>query len=425
MEKLVAEQLINHLYNSPYNLHQMQFGFRKKHSTETAVCFFMENLKSKLDTGGVIGAVFLDLRKAFDTVNHQILITKLSHFNFSCKTLNWFESYISSRIQCVRVQNTKSMFRDNNLGVPQGSVLGPLLFSLFINDLPNCCPPSVTCQMYADDAVLYVHAKNKKQAAQELTVAMDNVYNWLESSQLQLNISKTVCMYFSKKTNTDSDPNILIQGKKMEVVQEFKYLGITIDSQLGFKQHVKRIVNRMKFNLSNFRFIRNNLTLEAAKLYFEAMIMSHMSYCITSWALACKTTLKPIETAYKQALKVLDKKPNTHHHCQILKKHERLNWVNTVKYNDSVLVFKIFHGLAPPPLQDFVKRNSNRSTRAGSRGDCIVPFRKSAFGQAVFSFRASQTWNTIPSTIRELSTLTSFTKHLKAWLVENQNCDHN
>lgn len=155
------------------------------------------------------------------------------------------------------------------------------------------------------------------------------------------------------------------------------------------------------------------------------MIMSHMSYCITSWALACKTTLKPIETAYKQALKVLDKKPNTHHHCQILKKHERLNWVNTVKYNDSVLVFKIFHGLAPPPLQDFVKRNSNRSTRAGSRGDCIVPFRKSAFGQAVFSFRASQTWNTIPSTIRELSTLTSFTKHLKAWLVENQNCDHN
>ena len=374
MEKLVAEQIIEHLNNSPYALNKMQFGFRKHHSTETAVCFFLENLKSKLDAGGVIGAVFIDLRKAFDTINHQILLTKLSYFNFSSHTLNWIESYISSRTQCVRIQNMKSMSRNNHLGVPQGSVLGPLLFSLFINDLPSCCPLNVTCQMYADDAVLYVHAKDKKHAAQELTDAMMNVYNWLEKSKLYLNISKTVCMYFSNRANTESDPNIFVQVKTIEVVQEFKYLGITLDSQLSFKQQIKKIVNRIKFNLSNFRFIRNNLTPESAKLYFDTMIMSHMLYCVTSWAAACKTTLKPIETVYKQALKVLDKKPKTYHHCQILKKHERLNWDNTVKHTDAVLMYKIFHGQAPPPLQEFVKKNSNRSTRAGSRGDCVVPF---------------------------------------------------
>ena len=323
MEKIVAEQIEDHLNNSPYTLNRMQFGFRKHHSTETAVCFFLENIKSKLDGGGVIGAVFIDLRKAFDTINHQILLTKLSSFNFSQSTLNWIESYISSRSQCVRIQNMKSTLRNNNLGVPQGSVLGPLLFSLFINDLPSCCPSNVTCQMYADDTVLYVHAKDKKHAAQELTDAMTNVYNWLEKSQLYLNTSKTVCMYFSKRANTDSDTNVSVQGKTIEVVQEFKYLGITLDSQLLFKRQIKNTVNRIKFNLSNFRFIRNNLTLESAKLYFDTMIMSHMSYCVTSWASACKTRLKPIETVYKQALKVLDKKPKTYHHCQILKKHER------------------------------------------------------------------------------------------------------
>ena len=262
MEKIVAEQIVDHLNNSPYTLNRMQFGFRKNNSTETAVCFFLENIKSKLDAGGVIGAVFINLRKAFDTINHQILLTKLSRFNFSPSTLNWIESYISARSQCVRIQNMKSTSRNNNLGVPQGSVLGPLLFSLFINDLPSCCPLNVTCKMYANDAVLYVHAKDKKHAAQELTDAMTNVYNWLEKSQLYLNISKTVCMYLSKRANTDSNPNVSVQGKTIEVVQEFKYLGITLDSQLIFKRQIKNIVNKIKFNLSNFRFIRNNLTLE-------------------------------------------------------------------------------------------------------------------------------------------------------------------
>ncbi|KAF0043589.1 hypothetical protein F2P81_004926 [Scophthalmus maximus] len=217
MEKIVVEQIVDHLNNSPYTLNRMQFGFRKHHSTETAVCFFLENIKSKLDAGGVISAVFIDLRKAFDTLNHQILLTKLSHFNFSEGThTNWIESYISARSQCVRIRNMKSTSRNNNLGVPQGSVLGPLLFSLFINDLPSCCPLNVTCQMYADDAVLNVHAKDRKHAAQELTDAMTNVYNWLEKSQLYLNISKTVCMYLSKRANTDSDPKVSVQGKTIE-----------------------------------------------------------------------------------------------------------------------------------------------------------------------------------------------------------------
>ena len=138
----IINEITHHLNTSPYMLNGLQFGFRKPHSTEAAVCYFLETIKSKL--------VFLDLSKAFDTVNHKLLITKLTRFNFSEKSLKWMESYLSSRLQCVRVQNTKSTPCDNNLGVPQGSILGPLLFSLFINDLASYCPPTVTCQLYAD-----------------------------------------------------------------------------------------------------------------------------------------------------------------------------------------------------------------------------------------------------------------------------------
>ncbi len=175
--------------------------------------------------------------------------------------MKWIESYITQRKQFVRVHNITSATSENSLGVPQGSVLGLLLFSMYINDLPNSCPSNVTCQMYADDAVVYVHAKTKHQAAKNLSAAMSNVSNWLQHSHLHLNVSKTVC-FFSNKASADIIPDVFVQGTKLEVVQEFKYLGIMIDSQWRFKQQVKRTVNWRKFNLSNFKYIRNNLTVD-------------------------------------------------------------------------------------------------------------------------------------------------------------------
>ena len=135
-EKSVAEKLTEHLNRSPFTLQPMQFGFRAKHSTETANCFFGENIKSKMDKGGIVGEIFLDLKKAFNTVNHQIL----------------------------RVSGETSPPLRNELGVPQGYVLGPILFSLYINDLPSVCT-GCEVQMYADDTVIYVYAQTKAEAA--------------------------------------------------------------------------------------------------------------------------------------------------------------------------------------------------------------------------------------------------------------------
>jgi len=149
-EKLIAKQIINHLNTTPYALHPMQFGFRAKYSTETATCFFTENIRALLDQGGVVGAVFLDLKKAFDTVNYKILLTKLCNLNFSSDALKWVESYLTDRSQGVRVQSSKSTALSLSTGIPQGSNLGPLLFSIYINDLPLACP-DVFVQIYADD----------------------------------------------------------------------------------------------------------------------------------------------------------------------------------------------------------------------------------------------------------------------------------
>ena len=423
-EKCIAEQLINHLNNTPFSLHPMQFGFRANHSTETANCFFLESVKTKMDKQGVIGAVFLDLKKAFDTISHEVLTTKLSSFNFSPSAIKWMSSYLEGRTQRVRINGDTSPPLAYDVGVPQGSILGPLLFSLYINDLPSVCAgTTVQIQMYADDTVVYVHAKNKTQAAYKLNTVITRIVKWLSDNCLHLNTKKTVCMFFEKRTSATPDPDVFAAGQRLEVVKEFKYLGIILDSNLTFKKQAKKVTQIGKFNIANFKYIRNCLSMDTAKLYFNTLIMSHLTYCLTSWSQSCKTTLSPIQSVYKQALKVLDRKPTHHHHCNILQKHALLSWDNIIRLSDASLVYKIHHGLAPPPLSQFFTE-SRRFSRTVVEGDLIIPVKKSTFSESAFSVRAAITWNTIPSHIRCIDTHKSFKHTLKTWLLEHQTCNH-
>lgn len=135
-----------------------------------------------------------------------------------------------------------------------------------------------------------------------------------------LNTSETVCMYFSKRPLNLKQSNIFLVGAELELTPEFKHLGVILDPTLSFKCHINKVSQVLKFNNRNFNHIRNTLNMNVAKTYFYSMIISHMDYCLTSWSLACPTTLKTIENIYKRSLKLLDKKPTSHHHCHVLKK---------------------------------------------------------------------------------------------------------
>lgn len=359
-------------------------------------------------------------------MNHNILLTKLHHFNFSPGTIKWIQSYLTDRYQYVRVQTSQSSALHLSTGVPQGSILGPLLFSLYINDLPSACS-YVSVQMYADDTVLYVHGSSAPQVAEKLTQAMIQVTAWLKHSCLQLNTSKTVAMFFTKSHSSLSDePDVFVSGERLQVVTEFKYLGVILDSKLSFNSHAKMVSNRIKFALSNFRHIRQQMSVQAAKMYMYSMIFSHLTYCLTVWSHANITTLKPIHSLYKRTVKTLDRKPNSYHHCSILQKHKLLSWENMIKYAHLCLIYKVIHGLSSPPLSQFIQiRNTDHSrTRGAVRGDCIIPLRKSLFGQTTFSVQAAHEWNLTPITIRNSNTYNSFKIQLKKWLLENQSCQH-
>uniref|UniRef100_A0A8C6V2B9 Reverse transcriptase domain-containing protein n=1 Tax=Neogobius melanostomus TaxID=47308 RepID=A0A8C6V2B9_9GOBI len=400
----------------------MQFGFRTNHSTETACCYFMESIKSSLDTGKVVGAVFLDLRKAFDTVNHLVLLSKLKQYNLSINTLSWIKSYLAGRSQCVRVSEAVSPLRECTMGVPQGSILGPLLFSLYINDLPSVCD-DVDVQMYADDTVIYTDGKDHEQVATKLSKAMDKISIWLNDSCLTLNVSKTATMFFSTKPNKKTYPLITVKGEKIENVNEFRYLGIFLDSRLSFKKHIKKVCHTIKYNLFTFKSIRNSLTIQGAKTYFNAMILPHLLYGVSCWSQANKSTIKPLESLYKQALRILDRKSRQYHHCQILTKYKMLNFECIVRSANLKLLFKIVNNVAPPPLKRFVQLTSDqmvRTTRSTVNGQCTIPKRKTAFGQSAFSFKTISEWNKLPTALKLCKDLKRFCLGVKQHFLGTQ-----
>ena len=402
----------------------MQFGFRANHSTEIANCVLSEMIKSHLDKNTYVGAVFLDLKKAFDTVNHQVLMAKLSHFNFSVDALFWFQSYLSNRTQCVTIDGIKSTHLGNPAGVPQGSILGPLLFSLYINDLPDICP-SLNVQMYADDAVIFTEGKNAETIAAKLTSGLLEVKSWLSDTCLTLNTKKTVCMMFSKKPKKLIRSHVFYDGTELELVPHFKYLGVVLDSTLSFKKHIKKVANTIKFSIQNFKQIRPFITAGAAKSYLHCMILSHIEYCLPVWSITGTTILHPIKLLYKRAIKVFDRKPLSYHHCTILEKYHLLSFNNFRLFKSLCLIYKCLNGLAPPPLRQFVTRRNNKvKTRAATRGDCQIQTRKYSLPQNTWSIRGSTSWNKLPLPLRESPSLNSFKRKLKIWLKINQHCQH-
>ena len=219
------------------------------------------------------------------------------------------------------------------------------------------------------------------------------------------------------------DPDVFFRGEKVGIVKKYKYLGIIIDSTLSFKDHVKKVSNNLRFTLSNFRHLRNHMSTQAARVYLFSLILSHINYCLPTWSIANSTTLSPVMSLYKQAVKVLDKKPIRFHHCSVLEKHRLLSWDNLVFFKNCCLMYKIRNNLAPPPLTNIVKFRSPTTgkTRGAARGDCHIPKKNS---QDVFSFIATHSWNETPQSIRDLTSYNTYKSNLKRWLLANQRCSH-
>ena len=223
-------------------LYEFQSGFRSNYSSDTCLIHLCDFIRQECDQGKYTGMVTLDLQKAFDTVNHAILLAKMKALGMTTDAVNWFQSYLSDRQQIVDVNGILSNAKDVTCGVPQGSILGPLLFLIYVNDMPG----AVKCKLllYADDSALMVSGRNVTEIETTLTVELNSIHKWLVDNKLSLHLGKTNTILFGSKKRIQQNNSIQVKcnGNDIESKQQVTYLGLTLDQSISGNTIADKVV---------------------------------------------------------------------------------------------------------------------------------------------------------------------------------------
>ena len=286
ISKVFERVIFNQLYDffQENNLfYEGQFGFRSGHSTELATVDLVNNLIHDMDKGKLPLCIFLDLSKAFDTINHSILIQKLSYYGINGTPLNLMQNYLTNRKQYVDIDGTISDTTLISTGVPQGSILGPLLFIIYINDLSNASE-LFKYIMYADDTTLYTYLNPKDQnCCIIINKELNLLSEWLKVNELSLNVNKSKFMIFHQPNKSFNVPEILINNILVEHVDNFNFLGLTLDEKLAWNNHITKISSKISRTIGIINKLKHFLPVNTKITLYNSLILPHINYGILAW----------------------------------------------------------------------------------------------------------------------------------------------
>ena len=381
LEKVVHSQFYD-LLNSNNLISTKQFGFRPKLSTTSALTSFADEVLLHMESGELCGAVFLDLTKAFDTVDHNILLSKLSAIGVSHSTLQWFKSYLSHRKQRTACSNAVSDPLPMTFGVPQGSILGPLLFLVYINDLPlaikNC---EVT--LYADDTVLYYFAKEPHHLADALNDDLLKVAQWLHGNKLTLNLTKTKSMIIGSKRKLVGISSLLLSIFDTDInsVTSFKYLGVMLSSTFTWSDHVEYISSKVNKNLGLLRRIKYYLPYDARLLFYNSLVLPIFDYADLVWGDKDKISLmNELQILQNKAAKLILDRPPYSSSTDALTISRWPNLEERRKCHQCIYAYKCINGQLNHSL-DIVRKSDMHSYNTRNKDTIKLPKIKYNWGK--------------------------------------------
>ena len=350
---------VDHFFSEQNLLYDRQFGFRKKHSTNHALLSIVEKIRNNMDNGIFSCGVFVDLEKAFDTVKHSILLRKLHHYGIRGKGNDWLTSYLSNRTQSVSVNGATSDVSNVTCGVPQGSILGPLLFIIYINDMHRAFS---SCLVYhfADDTNLVFSHPDPTKISKEVNKQLAILYDWLCANRLSLNVAKTEFTIF-RPPNVPLTNRITLTLAQTTIFESLKvkYLGIILDSRLTWKIHIDELCKKLGRTVGMLFKIRHQCNKNVLRSLYFSLFGSHLSYGIPVWGSANRALTQKLFVLQKKAIRAITFSDFLAHTSPLFKDANVLKVADLFQYQVSSIMWDFDHNTLPKTLNLLFTKTKN------------------------------------------------------------------
>lgn len=409
-EKLIKRRLETFITNT-IGYDKYQYGFVKDRNTEVGISDFVEYISERIDNGNTTVALFVDFSKAFDTVHHDILLRKLENLGIRGMALTLLETYINNRRQFTMVNDNKSELKSIKSGVPQGSVLGPTLYNLYVMDIQNL-QLKARYFSYADDTVLVYSGTELQELEVNINEDLDKFVSWTGNNKLVVNASKTKFMTFKQKNKKMVPIKVNINNKVIDEVETIKYLGVWVDNRLSWKQHIQSVEDKLVPLIGALYRCRDILCNKTKKLLYHAHIQSHLNYNITTWGNATKTLLSKLQRTQNKCIKSLYNIKRLTPTNQLYNSVDLSNVETILRIKQSTLIYNI--------VRKKLKSNSSLSTNNMvhnyiTRAHQHLRTRqcKTNIGKNSTINSSIITYNNLPSSYKEIKTINGFKRAVK------------
>lgn len=412
IEKLLADRLTKYL--EKFNLlTPRQFGFRPNFSTELALIEFSDQIKNFIDNGCWAAAIFIDFTKAFDTINHTVLFSKLESFGICGLALTLLKSYLHDRTQVVQFSDAISQPTTINQGVPQGSILGPLLFLLYINDLPGCLNNS-DCVLYADDTTIFAGDRNLNTLTMQLNQDLASITSWCNDNALHINATKTCFMVFhTHHKQTHLVPSINLDNHVIYPSNSTTFLGVVLDSQLKFNKHVLSLAKKIGFGIRVLIKSRHYFQQHVMMSLYYAFIHSHLTYCLPSWGNTYETHMAHLQHLQNQAVRLITFNPVQSSALPLYRNLKILPLTYLLQMKLGLLIHRIQNKGAVINNTSALQLLNPNNTRFAKQNNMLLPKVRTNYGKQTVLFSGIMFWNSLPANMKFIRSERSFHKSLK------------